>query len=76
MPRCPVMLFENLNECNKKYDEYSERFFALSPVLGKKAALEWCMKEGLIGSSYLCPKYGKRMELRERTGKKVNDGFQ
>ncbi|GFX35145.1 hypothetical protein TNCV_2330851 [Trichonephila clavipes] len=30
------------------------------PVLGKKAALEWCMKEGLIGSSYVCPKCGKR----------------
>ncbi|GFX29512.1 hypothetical protein TNCV_4775861 [Trichonephila clavipes] len=37
------------------------------PVLGKKAVLEWCMKEGLIGSSYACPKCGKSMELRERT---------
>ncbi|GFX89966.1 hypothetical protein TNCV_886641 [Trichonephila clavipes] len=37
------------------------------PVLGKKAVLEWCMKEGLIGSSYVCPKCGKSMELRERT---------
>ncbi|GFU68507.1 hypothetical protein TNCV_323851 [Trichonephila clavipes] len=36
------------------------------PVLGKKAVLEWCMKEGLIGSSYVCPKCGKSMELRER----------
>ncbi|GFW67851.1 RNA-directed DNA polymerase from mobile element jockey [Trichonephila clavipes] len=35
------------------------------PVLGKKAVLEWCMKEGLIGSSYVCPKCGKSMELRE-----------
>ncbi|GFV31562.1 transposable element Tcb1 transposase [Trichonephila clavipes] len=35
------------------------------PVLGKKAVLEWCMK-GLIGSSYVCPKCGKSMELRER----------
>ncbi|GFV93742.1 hypothetical protein TNCV_366431 [Trichonephila clavipes] len=35
------------------------------PVLGKKAVLEWCMK-GLIGSSYVCPKRGKSMELRER----------
>ncbi|GFY33010.1 histone-lysine N-methyltransferase SETMAR [Trichonephila clavipes] len=25
------------------------------PVLGKKAVLEWCMKECLIGSSYVCP---------------------
>ncbi|GFX53865.1 hypothetical protein TNCV_1598111 [Trichonephila clavipes] len=37
------------------------------PVLGKKAVLEWCMKEGLIGSSYVCPKCGKSVELRERT---------
>ncbi|GFT20169.1 integrase catalytic domain-containing protein [Trichonephila clavipes] len=29
------------------------------PVLGKKAVLKWCMKEGLIGSSYVCPKCGK-----------------
>ncbi|GFU78783.1 DUF1758 domain-containing protein [Trichonephila clavipes] len=36
------------------------------PVLGKKAVLEWRMKEGLIGSSYVCPKYVKSMELRER----------
>ncbi|GFU65113.1 hypothetical protein TNCV_1163011 [Trichonephila clavipes] len=31
----------NLNECMQKYDEYSERFFALLPVFGKKAVLEW-----------------------------------
>ncbi|GFW90516.1 hypothetical protein TNCV_2839631 [Trichonephila clavipes] len=43
------------------------------PVLGKKAVLEWCMKEGLIGSSYVCPKCGKRVELRERTGQKMAD---
>ncbi|GFX37777.1 hypothetical protein TNCV_3116271 [Trichonephila clavipes] len=36
------------------------------PVFGKKAVLEWCMK-GLIGSSYVCPKCGKSMELREKT---------
>ncbi|GFT78714.1 hypothetical protein TNCV_1805221 [Trichonephila clavipes] len=48
-------------------------FFAMLPVLGKKAVLEWCMK-GLIGS-YVCPKCGKSMELREITRKKVNDGF-
>ncbi|PRD25929.1 UNVERIFIED_CONTAM: Proline-rich AKT1 substrate 1 [Trichonephila clavipes] len=40
----------NWNKCMEKY-EYSERFFALLPVLGKKAVLDWCMK-GLIGSSY------------------------
>ncbi|GFV10909.1 hypothetical protein TNCV_4706741 [Trichonephila clavipes] len=27
--------------------QFSERFFALLPVLGKKAVLEWRMKEGL-----------------------------
>ncbi|GFX32412.1 mitotic-spindle organizing protein 2A [Trichonephila clavipes] len=63
----------NLNECMQKYDEYSERFFAL---FGKKAVLEWCMKEGLIASSYVCPKCGKPMELRERTGKSLNNGFE
>ncbi|GFX32604.1 hypothetical protein TNCV_3704781 [Trichonephila clavipes] len=46
----------------------SPGFFAMLPVLGKKAVLEWCMKEGLIGSSYVCPKCGKSMKLRERTG--------
>ncbi|GFY02394.1 hypothetical protein TNCV_3502751 [Trichonephila clavipes] len=40
------------------------------PVFGKKAVLEWCMKKGLIGSSYVCPKCGKSMELRERTAKR------
>ncbi|GFX33258.1 hypothetical protein TNCV_1796311 [Trichonephila clavipes] len=50
-------------------------FFAMFPVLGKKAVLEWFLKEGLIGSSYVCPKCGKSMELKERTGKKVNDRF-
>ncbi|GFY27684.1 hypothetical protein TNCV_241521 [Trichonephila clavipes] len=59
----------NLNECMQKYDEYSERFFALLPVFGKKAVLEWCTKEGLIGSSYVCPKCGKSMELREKRKK-------
>ncbi|GFU67343.1 hypothetical protein TNCV_1746331, partial [Trichonephila clavipes] len=33
----------NLNECMEKYDEYSERFFAMLHVLGKKAVLERCM---------------------------------
>ncbi|GFX39300.1 hypothetical protein TNCV_3860231 [Trichonephila clavipes] len=37
------------------------------PVLGKKAVLEWCMEEGLIGSSYVCPKCGKSMGKKERT---------
>ncbi|GFW84191.1 hypothetical protein TNCV_4878541 [Trichonephila clavipes] len=36
------------------------------PVLGKKAVLEWCMEEGLIGSSYVCPKCGTSMGKKER----------
>ncbi|GFV09145.1 hypothetical protein TNCV_2430271 [Trichonephila clavipes] len=50
------------NNCNgymKTYDECSEKVFALLPVLGKKAVLDWCIKEGLIGSSYVCPKCGE-----------------
>ncbi|GFT58700.1 hypothetical protein TNCV_1360661 [Trichonephila clavipes] len=35
----------NLNECMKNYDYYFQGF-AMLPVLGKKAVLEWCM-EGL-----------------------------
>ncbi|GFW55468.1 uncharacterized protein TNCV_118521 [Trichonephila clavipes] len=67
----------DLNECMQKYDEYSERFFfVVLPVFRKKSVLEWCMKEGLIASSYICSKCGKPMELRERTGKKLNDGFE
>ncbi|GFV01951.1 retrovirus-related Pol polyprotein from transposon TNT 1-94 [Trichonephila clavipes] len=42
-------------------------FFAMLPVLGKKAVLEWCMEEGLIGSSYVCPKCGTSMGKKERT---------
>ncbi|GFV97497.1 hypothetical protein TNCV_2040051 [Trichonephila clavipes] len=42
------------------------------PVLGKKAVLEWCMKEGLIESLYVCPKCEKSMELRERTETRNN----
>ncbi|XP_035221233.1 uncharacterized protein LOC118194152 [Stegodyphus dumicola] len=47
------------------------------PALGKKAVLEWCMKEGLIPSSYACPKCGKSMKLRERKGQKaINDSYE
>ncbi|GFW05715.1 hypothetical protein TNCV_3407811 [Trichonephila clavipes] len=45
------------------------------PMVGKKAVLEWCMKEGLIGLSYVCPKCGKNMELRERTEERSGRGF-
>ncbi|GFX71435.1 hypothetical protein TNCV_2694231 [Trichonephila clavipes] len=59
---------ENMKECMKKYNEYSERFVALLPVLGKKTVLEWCLKV-LIGSSYVCPKCGKRMESEKERAK-------
>ncbi|GFV94951.1 hypothetical protein TNCV_1029491 [Trichonephila clavipes] len=61
----------HLKEYMEKYDYYSERFFALLPVLGKEAALKCYMKEGLIGSSYVCPKCGKSMESREKTNKRM-----
>ncbi|GFS80795.1 hypothetical protein TNCV_2905871 [Trichonephila clavipes] len=87
--RCPHVPFdvvcsivEYLKDVNiaaitflSKPQAFARGFFAMLPVLGKKAVLEWRMKEGLIGSSYVCLKCGKSMELRERTGKKVNDGF-
>ncbi|GFY13462.1 uncharacterized protein TNCV_1803331 [Trichonephila clavipes] len=34
------------------------------PVLGKKAVLEWCMEEGLIGSSYVCRNVEKVWERK------------
>ncbi|GFT34599.1 HTH_Tnp_Tc3_2 domain-containing protein [Trichonephila clavipes] len=39
------------------------------PVLGKKAVLEWCTKEGLIGSSYVCPKCGKTRRVARQLGR-------
>ncbi|GFY16478.1 mitotic-spindle organizing protein 2A [Trichonephila clavipes] len=51
-------------------------FCLVACVWKESGFLEWCMKEGLIASSYVCPKCGKPMELRERTGKSVNDGFE
>ncbi|GFT44275.1 transposable element Tcb1 transposase [Trichonephila clavipes] len=41
------------------------------PVLGKKAVLEWCMEEGLIGSSYVCPKCGTSMGKKERCNNRI-----
>ncbi|GFX34895.1 hypothetical protein TNCV_2328351 [Trichonephila clavipes] len=44
------------------------------PVLGKKAVLEWCMKEGWIGSSYVCPKCEKRAKkaLKNAASQELN----
>ncbi|GFW28328.1 hypothetical protein TNCV_4639951 [Trichonephila clavipes] len=53
----------------KWYPSIPRGFFAMLPVLGKKAVLEWCMEEGLIGSSYVCPKCGKSMGKKERVRK-------
>ncbi|GFS87226.1 hypothetical protein TNCV_213481 [Trichonephila clavipes] len=50
-------------------------FFAPLPVLGKKAVLEGWVKEGLNGSSYVCPKCGKSMELRQRMNGKESECF-
>ncbi|GFV78708.1 hypothetical protein TNCV_961651 [Trichonephila clavipes] len=47
------------------------------PVLGKKAVLEWCMEEGLIGSSYVCQemwkKYGKERTVSPTPWRRIFD---
>ncbi|GFU27521.1 uncharacterized protein TNCV_282551 [Trichonephila clavipes] len=46
--------------------EYMLEFFMLLNARGKKELIEWCMKEGLIASSYECPKCNEQMGLNER----------
>ncbi|GFY28290.1 uncharacterized protein TNCV_4396241 [Trichonephila clavipes] len=46
--------------------EYTLEFFTLLNARGKKELIEWCMKEGLIASSYECPKCNEQMGLNER----------
>ncbi|GFX12288.1 hypothetical protein TNCV_63341 [Trichonephila clavipes] len=46
--------------------EYTLEFFTLLNARGKKEFIEWCMKEGLIASSYECPKCNEQMGLNER----------
>ncbi|GFY08770.1 mitotic-spindle organizing protein 2A [Trichonephila clavipes] len=46
--------------------EYTLEFFTLLNARGKKELIEWCMKEGLIASSYECPKCNEQMRLNER----------
>ncbi|GFS54720.1 uncharacterized protein TNCV_2749751 [Trichonephila clavipes] len=46
--------------------EYTLDFFTLLNARGKKELIEWCMKEGLIASSYECPKCNEQMGLNER----------
>ena len=43
---------------------YYIAFFTLFELLGNKAVLEWCMKEGLITKRVKCPKCGCDMKLR------------
>ncbi|GFY17452.1 uncharacterized protein TNCV_658651 [Trichonephila clavipes] len=55
--------------------EYTLEFFTLLNARGKKELIEWCMKEGLIASSYECPKCNEQMGLNERKSV-VLDGFE
>ncbi|GFW01277.1 uncharacterized protein TNCV_5029331 [Trichonephila clavipes] len=55
--------------------EYMLEFFTLLNARGKKELIEWCMKEGLIASSYECPKCNEQMGLNERKSV-VLDGFE
>ncbi|GFX24323.1 uncharacterized protein TNCV_421241 [Trichonephila clavipes] len=54
--------------------EYTLEFFTLLNARSKKELIEWCMKEGLIASSYECPECNEQMGLNER--KSVLDGFE
>ncbi|GFX82509.1 transposable element Tcb2 transposase [Trichonephila clavipes] len=56
-------------------NEYTLEFFTLLNARGKKELIEWCMKEGLIASSYECPKCNEQMGLNERKSV-VLDGFE
>ncbi|GFX42834.1 DUF5641 domain-containing protein [Trichonephila clavipes] len=55
--------------------EYTLEFFRLLNARGKKELIEWCMKEGLIASSYECPKCNEQIGLNERKSV-VLDGFE
>ncbi|GFV41537.1 uncharacterized protein TNCV_3626891 [Trichonephila clavipes] len=43
--------------------EYTLEFFTLLNAKGKKELIEWSMKEGLIASSYECPKCNDRHDV-------------
>ncbi|GFS98797.1 uncharacterized protein TNCV_754051 [Trichonephila clavipes] len=55
--------------------EYTLEFLTLLNARGKKELIEWCMKEGLIASSYECAKCNEQMGLNERKSV-VLDGFE
>ncbi|GFU79938.1 uncharacterized protein TNCV_578181 [Trichonephila clavipes] len=42
---------------------YTLEFFTLLNAKGKKELIEWSMKEGLIASSYECPKCNDRHDV-------------
>ncbi|GFS90349.1 uncharacterized protein TNCV_4096061 [Trichonephila clavipes] len=65
-----------LNECMQKYDEYSERFLPCCLCLKESCVRMVYERRFDCFPSYICPKCGKPMELRERTGKSLNDGFE
>ncbi|PRD22663.1 UNVERIFIED_CONTAM: hypothetical protein NCL1_48515 [Trichonephila clavipes] len=64
----------NLNECMQKYDEYSERFFALLPVFGKKSGVRMvherrdglCIHSGKRKCLYTCLLYHRPISLNEK----------
>ena len=53
--------------------EYSQDFFVLLSCLGKRAVLEWFMKEGMLASKRVCPVCGCDMKLQEK--QRRIDGF-
>ncbi|GFS76366.1 uncharacterized protein TNCV_1620101 [Trichonephila clavipes] len=55
--------------------EYTLELFTLLNARSKKELIEWCMKEGLIASSYECPECNEQMGLNERKSV-VLDGFE
>ncbi|GFU57498.1 uncharacterized protein TNCV_3636621 [Trichonephila clavipes] len=55
--------------------EYTLEFFTLLNAKGKKELIEWGMKEGLIVSSYECPKCNERMGLYDQKSVDL-DGFE
>lgn len=63
----------DLAEALSSINKYSIGYFSILPVMGKKAVLEWCMKEGMIASTHKCPKCGSQMSLKTRQDR--TDGF-
>ena len=65
---------ENVKARISSADAYTIAFFTNLELLGNKAVLEWCMKEGLIAKRVECPKCGCEMQLSEKSGK--TDGYE